>query len=406
MSLMFSFQNGGHFSLLDMASFLLDKFGLRITKQSLHDRFCEASVKFLKNCLDAVLSQKIRFSGNKEALHSHFNRIRIKDSTRFALVDAFADTYKGFGGILSRSSSMISIQYEYDFLSGQSMDLRLTSGTHNDQSDSADFTDDIQEKDLFIRDLGYCTMKYLNKIHRHKAYFVNRLGSQVNLYSTKDAKDPIDLKDYLKDLVKKKLDHIEATVFLSQDHRIPVRIIISLADQATYEKRIRKTSKQARSKGNTVTEKFKAFSKLNMFVTNVPCEILKSQDVRKVYAVRWQIELIFKTWKSLVTIDEFNTKKIHRFESQLYGKLIWIMLNITLFNWIQYQIKKEQNRICSIWKYFKLIQNKSEQLIKALKSFDEFLDLIQNMVKIASPTLYLEKKKNKLSLIQIIDVLT
>ena len=57
-------------------------------------------------------------------------------------------------------------------------------------------------------------------------------------------------------------------------------------------------------------------------ITNVPAEMLKGKDIRKVYSLRWQIELIFKTWKSLVTIDEFNTKKIHRFECQLYGKLI------------------------------------------------------------------------------------
>lgn len=403
---MFSYQKGKRFSLLEMTFFLFGKFGIRITKQSLHDRFTESAVKFLRKCLDAVLSQKIGFSGDKTAFQTRFNRIRIKDSTKFALPDAFSGIYQGYGGALHRSASMISIQYEYDFLSGQSLDLRLTSGTQNDQSDSADFTDDIQKKDLFIRDLGYCTVKYMDKIHRNEAYFVNRLGSQINIYEAKDAQDPIDIDIYLKKLTKNKLDYMEEEVFLGRDHRIPVRIILTPADQETYEKRIRKTSKQAKSAGNNVTEKFKTRAKLNIVVTNVPTKMLKSQDVRKVYSLRWQIELIFKTWKSLATIDEFNTTKIHRFESQLYGKLIWIILTINLFNWVQQQVKTHENRLCSIWKYYTLIQSVPDQLFNAFNSFKEFNALIKNIIQLAPTALYLEEKKNKLSLIHIIDALT
>ncbi|SDA77623.1 Transposase DDE domain-containing protein [Algoriphagus alkaliphilus] len=109
---------------------------------------------------------------------------------------------------------MISIQYEYDFLSGQSLDLGLTPGTQDDQSDSADFTDDIQMKDLFIRDLGYCTVKYMDKVHRNEAYFVNRLGFLINIYQTKDAQDPIDIDIYLKEPGKNKLDYMYEEVFL------------------------------------------------------------------------------------------------------------------------------------------------------------------------------------------------
>lgn len=152
LSLMFSYQRGKFFSLLDMASFLFEEFGISIAKQSLHYRFTAQAVAFLKRCLDILLFQKIRYQGDKELLKSHFKRIRIKDSTKFSLPDPFSEKYRGYGGALSQSSSMISIQYEYDFISGQSMDLRLTSGLLNDQSDSAEFTHDIREKDLFLRD--------------------------------------------------------------------------------------------------------------------------------------------------------------------------------------------------------------------------------------------------------------
>lgn len=101
---MFSYQRGKDFSLLDMASFLFQEFGINITKQSLHDRFASPAVDFLKKCLDCLLTQKISYSGEKQALKTHFNRIRIKDSTKFALPDSFSAKYKGYGGALHHSS--------------------------------------------------------------------------------------------------------------------------------------------------------------------------------------------------------------------------------------------------------------------------------------------------------------
>ena len=227
-----------------MASFLFEQFSISITKQSLHDRFSTQAVVFLKRCLDTLLFQKIRYRGNKELLKTHFCRIRIKDSTKFALPDPFSEKYRGYGGNIRQSSSLISIQYEYDFISGQSMDLRLTSGLLNDQSDSADFTHDILEKDLFLRDLGYATLKFMAKIHSARAYFINRLSPNVNCYSDLASNNPIDLNKYLHKLKKHRLDYIEVFVYLGKKDRVPARLILSLADEDTYQKRLKKTTKQ------------------------------------------------------------------------------------------------------------------------------------------------------------------
>ncbi|MGL1889542.1 MAG: hypothetical protein OCD76_23710 [Reichenbachiella sp.] len=43
---------------------------------------------------------------------------------------------------------MISIQFEYDLLSGDAMDLRLTSGINNDQKDAKDNTHNIDQGDF------------------------------------------------------------------------------------------------------------------------------------------------------------------------------------------------------------------------------------------------------------------
>lgn len=404
-SLVFAHHRDKKFSLLDMVSYLFKDFRLKITKQSLHDRFSSNAVKFLKSCLDQLLVQKIQFHGNVGILKSHFNRIRIKDSTKFALPEAFSEKFKGYGGALHNSSSMISIQYEYDFLSGQSMDLRLTDGGKNDQSDSRDFTHDIQENDLFLRDLGYCTLNFLSNVHSAKAYFVSRLAPKTNIYASKTAKDPININNYLKKLKKHNLEFMEVEVFVGKKARIPVRAVISIADQANYEKRLRKTSKQARSTGNNVSTAFKTRAKLNIVVTNVPKIFLEAENIRKVYSLRWQIELLFKVWKSQATINEFSTGKIERFECQLYGKLIWIILNLQIFNLIQHRVYRDRKELCSVWKYFKHIQNLSELLIQSIKSPRKIISFMKGLAEVAPQLLMLEKRKGKLSLNQTIMLL-
>lgn len=399
---MFAYHRGKHFSLLDMASCLFKDFRLKITKQSLHDRFTENAVKFLKSCLDHIVAQKIRYRGDAKALKSHFNRIRIKDSTKFALPAAFSGKYKGYGGVLHNSSSMISIQYEYDFISGQSLDLRLTDGVKNDQSDSANFTHDIREKDLFLRDLGYCTLKFLALVNSGNAFFVSRLAPKTNIYADKNSTEPVDVRDYLKKLKKQRREFMEVEVFIGKKERIPVRAVISLSGGDTYEKRLRKTAKQARSTGHKVSELFRTRAQLNIMVTNVPAATLDAENIRKIYSIRWQIELLFKVWKSQITINEFTTSNIHRFECQLYGKLIWIVLNLNIFNWLQQRNFDSEDFLCSVWKYFKLILNLSDQLIEAIKTPRKFIVLLDELVEIAPKILKLEKKKGKDSLNQLI----
>jgi hypothetical protein len=402
---MFSYQRGKHFSLLDMASFLFRDFKVKITKQSLHSRFDHKAVSFLKGCLDLLVTKKIHYHGEKPQLQSKFNRVRIKDSTKFALPDSFSGYYKGYGGVLHNSSSMISIQYEYDFLSGKSLDLRLTQGTHNDQRDSADFTHDIREKDLFLRDLGYCTLPFLKLVDSAKAFFISRLYPKTTLYVDQYSAEPLEVRDYFRKLKKYGLEYIEANVFIGKKDRIPVRAIISLADEITYQKRIRKTAKQAKSTGNKVSEAFKTRAKLNIMVTNVPKNMILAQNIRKVYAIRWQIELLFKVWKSQVTIKEFTTSNIHRFECQLYGKLIWIILNLNIFHWIQQRTFVKKKFLCSVWKYFKLIRNLQNELITALKSSNNIAQLLEDLLELAPNLLKLEKKKHKDSLNQLVNYL-
>ena len=65
--------------------------------------------------------------------------------------------------------------------------------------------------------------------------------------------------------------------------------------------------------------------------------------------MRWQVEIMFKIWKSIFKIHAAKKVKIERFYCCLYGKLIAIVLGIDVFQVLKDEIyKKEKKEISEI----------------------------------------------------------
>ena len=68
--------------------------------------------------------------------------------------------------------------------------------------------------------------------------------------------------------------------------------------QEVADRRRQKAKDKAKSKGRTPSQAYLALLDWTLFVTNVPAEMLSGQQVATLYRVRWQVELVFKLWKS------------------------------------------------------------------------------------------------------------
>ncbi|WP_426940341.1 transposase [Bacillus mycoides] len=68
--------------------------------------------------------------------------------------------------------------------------------------------------------------------------------------------------------------------------------------------------------------------------------------IHNFYSLRWQIEIIFKTWKSLFQIHHCQNIKQERLECHVYGKLIAIFLCYsTMFKMRQLILQKKQKEL-------------------------------------------------------------
>ena len=111
-----------------MCSHLHLKNNLLISEEGLNQRFSTEAVCFLKELLCRLV--QARFIGQEQSLLSRcsFSRIRILDSTSFALPMQFSEGYAG------STSSGVKVQWEYDLLSGAFLYGSVREGSENDAS--------------------------------------------------------------------------------------------------------------------------------------------------------------------------------------------------------------------------------------------------------------------------------
>ena len=353
--------------------------------------------------MKALLSRHVvkRFCPDIE-LSAKFNSISIKDSSKFRIPKSLREYYPSYNGI-GKEQALMNLQYEFDLLTGNWKRFELTKATRNDQEDSKTTLDNIHKDDLLLRDLGYITMTYLKGVVKNQAYYINRLPSAMNVYyKENDQIKKLECAEIDKRMKQGGFDQLELNVYLGKKEMLPTRLIIQPVPEEVYKDRIRKTTKHTKSKGCQVSNEYKIRAHYNMFITNTSKEQLNAWEVVKLYSLRWQIELVFKTWKSNMKIHLTKKVKKERFECQLIAKILWVVINWRLFQ-IANHIIRTTNRTagCSVIKFFKQAIKWNSSLRNLILEKNDIKEWFNNVFKPLVPNLIIENKKGKKTHYQI-----
>jgi Transposase DDE domain. len=385
-------------SLDSMCNVLADCFNIQMSKQSLDERFTKPCLAFVKSVLSEALKDQFQRTGMyKGDFWNHFPRVIIKDSTKFKVPDNMYKDYRGNGG----SKAGICIQYEYNLATNEILNLEVGSGGCNDRTNAVKTCDQAKTGDLILRDLGYYSLEVFDTFRHNGVFFLSRLYSKTCVYEDTEGVCPmVDFKKIHKQMSGQNISQMEMKVTLGATYRVPVRMILSLVDEQVYQKRIREREKENRKRGRQMSQEVRLRFRFNIYITNAPEELLPIEQVFLAYRLRWQIELIFKCWKSLYKIHWGRNMKQNRYLCMLYAKLLLIVINLQITSGLQldiYKIGKDGNKLFlstykvlnTLRKYFTclyfVLTEKGNNAKAAL------LFLQQKM----SQNHWLEKKKNK-----------
>ena len=151
---------------------------------------------------------------------------------------------------------------------------------------------------LLMADAGYFDKSYIKAVDENNGFFIIRAALTIN---------PIVLSGMRCD--NKPLKFKKNAKLKDIKNKLPKR--------KSFELSIKWAEKVYRLMGFWVADK----KKFSYIITNLPASTFNMIEVGKLYRLRWQIELLFKEWKSNNNLKKFNTRN-----STIVYTLIWASL--------------------------------------------------------------------------------
>ncbi|WP_264336711.1 MULTISPECIES: IS4-like element ISWosp7 family transposase [unclassified Wolbachia] len=366
---------------------LLNEDSINITKQGLDFRFTKEAVEFMKRMYNESLTLLKNTLQVDCRILKHFGGVKLLDSSYISLPNSMEDMYKGYGtsysGYESNTKSGIKLQLVFDYLNQTLDQLNITEGIRSDQGYRSHLSN-ISNNDLLISDLGYFVPSSFKQINEIGAYFISRYKSDTNIYDIETGQK-IDLLEHLGDR-----SFLEQEVLLGKETRVKVRIIFKKLTEEQAMARRRKANRLARSHGYTSSQRNQKLLNWSIFITNVPKSKINAEQILVVYRIRWQIELLFKLYKSNIRLDKLRGKP-YRVLCELYAKLCAILI----FHGIVGCTELKKNTELSLTKAFIELKRRVRELFLALNNKIKGLNIFLKKLTITWSQFSLKDKYRK-----------
>ena len=241
-----------------------------------------------------------------------FKRIILQDGTSFAVHD---DLMFYFPGRFNENSpAAVELHVTYDVFKGQPDGVSLTEDTAPER----DYLPSPASLSgcLFMADAGYFSKAYIQQLQEACAYFIMRMCNRVNPMAVCTKTQQMKpLKTWLKELPNAGVLDLDV-----QWPNGPVYRCVAFAALDHKKRHV-------------------------LVCTNLDREQFPPAVVGDFYRVRWQIELLFKEWKSMNNLNKFDTGHATIVETLIWGSL----LAATLKRWLINAAQKKYNRVLSLF---------------------------------------------------------
>jgi len=317
------------------------KLGVHVTEEAIDHRFTDGLVLFLEQILTQAVSQTLAAKAADAPLLQKFSDVRIGDSTTLTLPDEFADRFPGCGGTGTAGQAAMKIQVLWSLVTGQLLGWQIEPGRASDaKSEIAEALPPARS--LSVLDLGYYSLDRFRRVGETDAYWISRLQHGTKVFDA--AGKSLDLQSFLRERGENGL--VDAMVLLGEKERLACRLIAVRVPPETAARRRQKIREKARDHGREPSQEYLELQEWTIFVTNCDAELLTWKEVVVLYRARWQIELLFKLWKShkhLAALEVVASPQ--RQMAVLYAKLIgvivqhWMLLSAA-WNDVQRSLRK------------------------------------------------------------------
>jgi hypothetical protein len=372
--------------------------GVAITAQGLQQRCTPAAATLLEEVLAVSVQHVIAAEPVAIPLLQRFTSVYIQDSSTIVLPSALVERWEGCGGSSETGSAALKLQVQLDLSRGALHGPFLQAGR------AADQTSPLQDAPivagaLYLADLGYFQLQRFAAIAAADAFFLTRYQSGTALFTT----DGRRWEDVLALLEAQHSAQVDLPLTIGVRQRLAARLLAVRVPQEVADQRRRRLRQEAQKAGKTVSAVTLALAAWTIFLTNASAELLSLREALVVGRARWQIELLYKLWKSHAHVDESRGGQAWRVLCEIYAKLLAVLIG----HWVMLTgLWAYPNR--SLLKAAKLVQKHALHLASSLPrraALEQALSIIQDGLQACCRMNRRKKHPNTYQLLMDVDLL-
>jgi hypothetical protein len=326
------------------------QLGVEVSPQALHHRFQPSLRDALRDLLQHALQTVSDTNARAWPLLQSFSTVLLTDSTTIPLTATLAGKYPSGGG--APGAAGIKIHVQWDLTSGRFIAALDPARTADNRSAILD--DPVPPGSLVLRDLGYFDLDRFEAFNASDVAWISR--AKINLVFTADGQRH-KLVDWL---AQQREDLIDRPIRLG-DQQVACRLVACRVPVGIARERRQTVTRKTRQKyGRAPTARELAACEWTMYVTNLAAASFDATAIHTIYRVRWQIELLFKLWKSHAHLATHRSDDPVRQLIELFSRLLGVVLQ----HWVL---------ITTGWKSGRL------SLVKAARVIREFVPVLMSV---------------------------
>lgn len=300
--------------------------GVTVSKQAIAERLTQKTAHWLCRVLETAVSTVIAACPLTQGVLARFPAVILEDASSIQLPEVLACHWRGCGG--GGSAASVKLGVRWDIRSGQLQGPLLQDGRSHETRNAVHALS-LPVGGVWVADAGYYSLRYLRQVQEQGSFFVirpygNLAVSTLTGHRLALARVLREQPGQIMDL-SIRLGSIPALWLAARLLALPVAPEIA-------EQRREHLRAKAKAKGHVPSAEALALADWNLIVTNIAASSLDAQGVLLLYRARWQVELLFKLWKSHGHVDEWNSANPEHILCEFYAKLLamlvehWVLL--------------------------------------------------------------------------------
>ncbi len=295
--------------------------GAAVTPQAIEKRHTPQMVAFMKKLFCEAAKIIVKSDKALAPLLERFEEVSLLDSSTNTLPDDMQGEFRGCGGSHGSGAAAVKFQTEFCLRSGALTCIDLEQGRSPDGASSRQQARSGKGS-LRISDLGYFNVGVFAEMVTAGEHFLSRLQYGTHVLLTNG--EAVDLLPWL---AKQRGPFVDQSILLGEAQRLGCRLIAWRLPEEQANLRRQKLRRDTKEKrGSEPCEGRLAWCDWTILVTSLPLEMLTPKEAVVLYRGRWQVELLFKRWKSQGLTAELSGSTVTRQMVRVWARMLAVLL--------------------------------------------------------------------------------